>query len=232
MKFNLNIDDVSYEIPETFTVSEWMKIVQWKVTDIEEWSLIINAATGAPLNRLMEIQKEDPDTITFAISILFGNLQLKSKGLYTQINGYKLVNLEESSIGFFIDLDVLAVDNKIDRIISMMYDMPLDKVVNLDITLVYPAVESYLNWRRSVYQSYKDLFDYTEDVSQQVEGPQLSAAHAWYETIMALCDGKFENIEYAIRRPFREAFNYLAWKKTKQAEERMEIMKLQNKMKA
>jgi hypothetical protein len=48
---------------------------------------------------------------------------------------------------------------------------------------------------------------------------------------MTLADGQFDKIDYIVRRPYREAFNWLAWRKTKVAEEKMEIMKLQNSYK-
>ncbi len=58
----------------------------------------------------------------------------------------------------------------------------------------------------------------------------MTPAHAWYETIMVLTGGTFKDIEYVVNRPFREAFNFLAWKKTKMLEEQMELNKMKQKM--
>jgi len=234
MKFAVRIEDKSYEIPDSFTVEKWMKLSNWNIKQKDEWPYIVAAATGAPIGPLQLMETEDPEMLTFAISLVFASLNLTSKGIQSKIDEYTLLNLETLTLGEFIDLDVIAIDAKIDQLISSLYKMPIEKAKALDITIAYPAIVNYNSWRRSVYQSYKELFDYKDTHLTEESSPddkRLTPAHAWYESVMVLCDGKFENIDYVVRRPFREAFNWLAWKKTKMNEERMHMVELQNKMK-
>lgn len=229
MNFSIKIDDIEYSIPDLYTVEQWTRLSQWSLEDKDSWCFIIAQATGAPADKLIEIEKDEPELIIFMISLVFSSLELRGLNLQPVIGPYKLIDYNSMSVGQFIDLDVLAIDrSRFTELVAALYGMEVQEVKPLEINLVLPAVQNYLRWRRSVYQSYKDLFNYNETAPESSnEFPKLSPAHAWYETLMALCDGQFDKIEYVVQRPYREAFNFLAWKKTKLAEQKMEIEKMQ-----
>ena len=229
MKFSINIDDKEYTVPEFYTVEHWTRMNQYNMQDRDEWMYIIATAIGAPLAGLKE---QDPEMMEFMLTIVFTSLQVLGSELRFEIDGHKLLDLEKLTIGKFIDLDVMAAERStFDKLAAALYDMPIEKVRTMDVKYVFPAVQYYLKWRRSVYQSYKTLFDYNEEETGETEDTGLTPAHAWYETIMVLCSGTFTDIDYATRRPFREAFNYLAWKKTKMIQEKMEIINAQKSFK-
>jgi len=229
MKFSITIEGKDYMVPDFYTVEHWTRMNQYNMQDRDEWMYIVATAIGAPLAGLKE---QDPEMMEFMLSIVFTSLQVVGAELQFEIDEYKLLDLEKITIGKFIDLDVVAADRTtFDKLAAELYEMPIEKVRKLDVKRVFPAVQYYLKWRRSVYQSYKALFDYNEEESKEVDDTRLTPAHAWYETMMVLCGGNFTDIDYATRRPFREAFNFLAWKKTKMLQEKMEIINAQNKFK-
>jgi hypothetical protein len=233
MKFTLDVDQVQYGVPDFYTVDQWAKLQQWNFSDKDEWPFIISAATGAPAKGIMEVYQEDPEMLEFMLSIVFASLNLFNLPLQKELEGYKLIDLDNISIGTFIDLDVLASDKtKFGELFARLMEMPIDIAKSHDVKLAIPIVNYYFKWRRSVYQSYKALFDVKDQEQADSDyKPTMSSAHSWYETIMTLADGQFDKIDYIVRRPYREAFNWLAWRKTKVAEEKMEIMKLQNSYK-
>lgn len=229
MKFSITIDGKDHVVPDFYTVEHWTRMNQYNMQDRDEWMYIVATAIGAPLAGLKE---QDPEMMEFMLSIVFTSLQVVGSELQFEIGDYKLLDLENITIGKFIDLDVVAADRTtFDKLAAALYNMPVENVRQLDVKLVFPAVQYYLKWRRSVYQSYKALFDYNEEESKEVDDTRLTPAHAWYETIMVLCSGNFADIDYATQRPFREAFNYLAWKKTKMIQEKMEIINAQKSLK-
>jgi len=232
MKFSFKINDKEYGVPEKYTVDQWIKLSKWQLKDKEDWVYIIAQATGAPLRELQEIEETNEELFSFMISIVFSAFGEVSGPLQKTIGKYKLMNLEEMTIGNFIDLDIYASDgNNFDKLIAKLYDMPVEEVKKQVIDLVMPTAQYYFNWRRSVYKNYATLFDYNEEMEGETRETGMSPAYAWYETVMVLCDGKFNNISAAVVRPFREAFNYLSWKKTKVNEEKMAMVELQNKYK-
>jgi len=236
MKFGLKIGDQEYSIPDYYTLGQWAKMNQWDMRDPNDWPFLMADALGignpAPL---MQMKIEDEIKFNFALSIVLSALDLKPKDLEPEIDGYKMMKLDEITLGTWVDLDVLASENKNqDKLFAKLYDMPLETAKEIPITRALPALKMYSDWRRSIYRSYSALFDYKdinegEDLS--LGNKSMTPAHAWYETIMVLCSGNFRDLEYAIQRPFKEAFNYLAWKKTKMLEEQMELNKQKQKMK-
>jgi hypothetical protein len=233
MEFTINIEGKEYKVPETYTVGEWTKLTKWRLDDINDWPFLLSAALGAPVGPLLELKGEDEELFTFMLSIVFSGLQVIGRRFEYEIEGYKFLDLEGMTVGKWIDLDVWASENgNFDKLFAELYGMPIEVAREIQVTRAQPAVKRYQDWRRSVYRSYKELFGFM-DINPEETGERdnttMSPAHAWYETVMVLSDGKFENIEYAVSRPFREAFNFLAWKKTKMLEERMEIMKMKRK---
>jgi len=232
MEFTITINGIEYSVPNVFTVEQWMKLSKWQLKETQDWPYIMSAAIGAPIQDLIELQKNDEMHFAFMVSIVFSALGAIGDTVLQQIDEYKLMALEQMTIGEFIDMDIYAIDPKnFDKMVAKLYAMPVERVKTLRIDQAMPAVQYYLNWRRAIYSNYKALFDYNEDAESAPGDKQLSPAHAWYETIMILCDGRFKDIQYIVSRPFREAFNYLAWKKTKTAEEKMQLQKLEMKYK-
>lgn len=235
MKFGVKIDGVNYSVPDSYTLGHWAKLNQWKLEDEQDHPFLAAAALGIRnVGSLIELKLENPDQFNFLLSLIISGINTKGKAKQEKVAGYKMLELEKLTLGTWMDLDILASDGKsMDKLFARLYEMPLEEAQELPLEDALPGLTLYLNWRTSVYRAYSNLFDYNDNKQQAkdtTEGTKMTPAHAWYESLMAVCGGKFENIQLAVGRPFREAFNFLAWKKTKMLEEKMELAKAQQKM--
>ena len=237
MKFELNIADHTYSIPDYYTLGQWSKMNQWDMRDPNDWVfLVADALDIKSPGLIMQLKEEDEKQFEFLFSITISALNLKPGPLQNKVAGYEMIDLEKITLGTFVDLDVLASENKKqDQLFAKLFGMPLEKAKELSVQDALPALQMYTNWRRGVYRAYTALFDYKDYNQGEMDAPEgkstMTPAHAWYEAIMVLCGGNFRDIEYVVNRPFREAFNFLAWKKTKMLEEQMELNKMKQKMK-
>ena len=237
MKFELNIADKTYSIPDYYTLGQWAKMNQWDMKDPNDWVFLIADALGVNTPGLiMQLKEEDQQQFEFLFSITLSALSLKAGDFNNKVRGHKMLELESITLGTFVDLDILASENKKqDQLFAKLFDMSLEEARALPVQEALPALQMYANWRRSVYRSYATLFDYNDHNQIDEGAPErkstMTPAHAWYEAVMVLCGGTFRDIDYVVNRPFREAFNFLAWKKTKMLEEQMELNKMKQKMK-
>ena len=236
MEFELKIEEKVYKIPNSYNLGEWSKINQWKFKDPNDWPFLCAAALGIHNPAyLMEMKEEDPTQFSFLLSLVLSSVNIKMGAQRKKlVSGHTMLDLEEMNFGAFMDLDILASDGKsMDKLFARLYEMPLEEARVLELNDALPAITLYQSWRTSVYRAYSKLFDYDNNNQEEEESPErsrMTPAHAWYETLMVLCDGKFENIESAVQQPFRSALNFLAWKKTKMLEERMEVERTKQKM--
>ena len=236
MNFELKIGDETYAIPDSYNLGQWAKINQWKFKDPNDWPFLCAAAIGMHNPAfLMEMKEEDPEQFRFLLSLVLSSVNVKMGAQSKKLSsGHQMMDLDSMNFGTFMDLDILASDGKsMDKLFARLYDMPIEEARELPLNDALPGITLYQSWRTSVYRAYTKLFDYNDNNQEEEESPEhsrMTPAHAWYETLMVLCDGKFENIESAVQQPFRSAFNFLAWKKTKMAEERMEMERAKQKM--
>ena len=235
MQFELKIGNKVYQIPDEFTLGEWAKFSQWNMKDPNDWPFLVADALGvkAP-GLLIEMKQDDETQFSFLLSLVLSAVRVNRGEYQDQIDEYKMLSLESINLGTWIDLDILASDPKSqDKLFAKLYGMPLKEAQQMPVGIALASLGKFLDWRKSVYRSYTALFDYNDN-NQEVDNTpgnsSMTPAHAWYETLMVLCDGKFRNIQSAVERPFREAFNFLAWKKTKMLEEQMELTKAKQKM--
>ncbi len=237
MKFELNIGDEHYSIPDYYTLGQWSKMNQWDTKDPNDWVFLVADALGVKTPGLiMQLKEEDQEQFEFLFSITLSALYLEPGKFNNSVRDRKMLELENITLGTFVDLDILASENKKqDQLFSKLFSMPLEEAKELPIQEALPALQMYTNWRRSVYRSYATLFGY-KDYNQMDEGTperksNMTPAHAWYEAIMVLCAGSYRDIENVVNRPFRKAFNFLAWKNTKMVEQQKELNKMKQKMK-
>ena len=236
MKFELNIADHTYSIPDYYTLGQWSKMTQWDMKDPNDWVfLVADALDIKQPGLLMKMKEEDAKQFQFLFSIVVSALNLKPGELQKKIGKYEMLNLEQITLGTFVDLDVLASENKKqDQLFAKLFGMPMEVAKEIKVQDALPALQMYSNWRRGVYRAYTALFDYKDYNQAEESDPDkkssMTPAHAWYEAIMVLCGGNYRDIEYVVNRPFREAFNFLAWKKTKMLEEQMEMNRQKQKL--
>ena len=239
MDFKVTIGGKEYEIPKSYTLGHWASINQWKLDDPSDWPFMCAAALKIKNPGIvMQMRQDDPKQFEFLLALVLSGIRAKTQAQNQKVAGYSMIDLEGMNLGTWMDLDILASDGKsMDKLFARLFEMPLEEAQELPLNDALPSLTLYQDWRTSVYRAYAKLFDYNVNNDEDdntsggsSEGSSLTPAHAWYETLMVVCDGKFENINYATQQPFRAAFNFLAWKKTKMLEERMEFERTKQKM--
>ena len=134
----------------------------------------------------------------------------------------------------FVDLDTFTskgVQNNVINIAKILYNCSRDQIKREPVEMVWGAIVEYTKWREQVYREYDEFFE----LSNQ-EGPQLSEEQKqdtniqlmWWEAIMALASEDFLKIHQVVERPWREALNYLTWKKAQVQKEKLQQLKAKN----
>jgi hypothetical protein len=208
----LVVDGREYHVPEDFTLGTWEELQKWNTNNDK----CLSIAFGLPIET---IQRMSEKTKHLGLAFISTAMYPDYKPLNKKINSGTLINFSEMTLGQFIDLEVFVgrdFTKHIKDISSILYQTKVDNF--WFIGDIWGGIKSYLKWRITLYNSYKNLFNIDNDVRDEVEDTtdsKVDVAHVWYDTIMILADGKFLNIEAVTDRPLVEALNYLAWNKTK-----------------
>jgi len=211
--FKLVIGNKEYEVPHYLQISKYQKMMQWNMIRSEDWPEIIHIVMGVPRDQISLIPEE---TLELAMSVIMA-LFSPSMVVRKHIDGHKLIDFTQISLGQWIDLEYaisLGVDRNIVDIVKILYSVSDPSEWPLEY--VYGAVHKFLNWRVKIYESYKVLFDQpdSEDL-KEVKNPR-PVAKVWYDIVMVLAEGRFLDIDKVTDRKVIECFNWLAWNKDQQ----------------
>lgn len=201
----LVIDNTEYKFPNDFTIKEWMVLIKF----INNEELLISEALKIPADDM----KKMPDGTKSLMSQLIKGVMFPT---FVQLNKENLINLNEITLGKFIDIDVAFqdVNKNIDKIINLLYNT--DDASKMKISKTYAALRYYANWKKALFINYKNLFDAPVEEDEDVEYTQSkpqNIAQVWMDIVMTLADGKFLNIDAVTEKPLIQAFNWLAWNK-------------------
>lgn len=206
----LKIDTEEYQVPERFSVQQWMDLMKWDFEEVMNHPKILSIATGAPIDKLVEADRE---AIILGISFIIQVMQLRTpceKGIK---------NFEDLRFGEWIDLDVylsMGVDKTLDKCMDILGKW----IKNSDEALW--IIERYSEWRTTVYRSYSVLFGLNEpkDVEES-EQPhdKLQVARSWYEILVTLAGEDLLKIDAVAEQPYKKVLNFMARQKQKQLEE-------------
>ena len=220
--YKLNLKGREFEIRENYTIEEWINLQKWDASIEANWPRLLSEAVGMSIEEAKEIPME---TLQVAIGLLLVTLSPDHSKLEISIDNYGLIDFDAITFGQFVDLEVLLSRDPrktLDRMVAVLYGAKETKHWQLKDT--WPALQKYLVFRKSVYSSYKALFE-IDDIDAGTETELRDQSHAWYDMIMILADEKFLNIEAVVDRPMVEAFNFLAWKKDQQIKQQLALQK-------
>ena len=136
---------------------------------------------------------------------------------------------EDFTFGDFIDLDILIADGltkHVIEIVSKLYGMPEEHAATIDINKVWSTLIALTKWREAQYREYDEFFNLSQSVEQ--DGPEMTINNLqlmWYEAVLVLADSHFLNIQHVVERPYKEALNYLTWKKNQVAQQQLANVK-------
>lgn len=220
MKYKLHIEDKVYEVPLEITLTQFQELGSWDISVKENWKKVLQIIMGIPF----EVVETIPDkTIELAIVFL-------AEVLYPSNPPLKPVDIKNVNVGKFVDMEVLisgGIQNNIIKIVERLYGFSPqgDELIKDYIG----GVKYYLNWRLSIFNSYRKLFGLDDEFSKNdIElNEKIDPAYNWYQFIMVLCDEKFLDIDKVVEKPIIEALNFLAYKKDKAEQERNRLNEIQ-----
>ncbi len=219
------IEDEKYGIPEDFTIKKFVEVVKWDLEEQFYWTRIISDALDIPYDKADMIPVEKKQVI---LVFIMGLLYPKVYEVKKEYKGGKLKDFTKLNLGEFIDLDIMLTNGltSIYGIIEKLYGIKAKD--DMMISEVYPAVLYYLNFRKQIFKEYENLFGLNDnDGYMEEEGETIPIEYKWYELIVALADGKFLDITEVVKRPVKEAFNFLSYMKDKAEKEKKYLDDLQ-----
>ena len=224
--YSLEIEGKKYQLDQEWNVNTWLQLHKWNPEEQWQWPKMIEIASGAPAELVAEL---DYDIQYEAILIVTGNMVPNWAQLQTKIGSYKLINIENLTIGQFVDLEVAlsrGLEKNLDWLVSILYDCPKKDVLTWNYEWAFAALQTWYVHRKNILEGYTDLFELGE-VEEDSRTIKVDPAHNWYDLLMVLAEEQFLNIHQVVDRPVHEALNFLAWKKDQAKKAELERKKLE-----
>ena len=215
METSVYIEGTKYTVPSYITAAQWATISE--NPESKKW--FIATVMNIPFSELNELKAVDIETIWLFGQHIFKDLETAKKSH---------LDFERLTFGQWVDLDVLATENPHTKIVAITTKLLEEDTSQKRLRDVWPHFREYIEWRNNVYQDYKNLFGLDGEYAEE-EGPGVDITQVWYDAIMVLADQNFINIDEVVEKPFRQALNYLAWKKDQADKQADQMKKIQTK---
>jgi hypothetical protein len=231
MKLEFTILDKTYYVPQHISLECFEKAIVWNLDDLKNLKPFVATIMECPLH---SINKLDEEVLAFITGVCLQRFQLINQPVNFNVLEHTLIDFDEMTFSQFVDLDTFTskgVQNNVINIAKILYNCSRDGIKREPVEMVWGAIVEYTKWREQVYREYDEFFE----LSNQ-EGPQLSEEQKqdtniqlmWWEAIMALASEDFLKIHQVVERPWREALNYLTWKKAQVQKEKLQQLKAKN----
>ena len=229
MEFSFTIGTQEYTVPKVVTTELFQKAIAWDIEDEKNHKPFVSVMANCPLH---QINLLDTDTFNVVFAVCVSRLNFEDTELRHNIGGFQLLNFSSMTFGQFVDIDMLIADGMTKHVVELthkLYGMPEDNAAKKDIRDTWKALIAVSEFRTSVYQEYDEFFDLSnqdqqDDITVSIDAIQLM----WYNAILVLAEQKFLNIQYVTERPYKEALNFLTWKKNEIAKEQLQQLKRKN----
>jgi len=229
MNVNFTIGDKKYVVPERVTCGRFEKAIAWDFEDDKQLKPFVATLLDVPL---MDLNLLDDEVFGIITGICITSMDISNTKLHTEINGYKLRNQDEYTFGNLVDIDTymtMSTTQNICKIASILYNAPESTVSEWTVNEVWSAIVEAGKWRMSVYREYDEFFELSETTKDDQEAAKdANIQLMWYQAILVLADSNFLNIHKVVERPYKEALNFLTWKKAELAKQKLETLKRKN----
>ena len=220
------VNDIEYPLPDDFTLAQWKQLIPHTAN----WKKLIADAFGVEEELLSEMSS---DAQQIGASLVYQHLYPVDK----EPNTDGLISFKDMTLGQFIDLEAyigMDANKKIVEISNVLFDKEITDETY--VSEIWGALQSYLNYRTLLYRQYEVLFGIDDDAKEVIEDKPSKTqdnARGWYNTVMYIANDDLLKANQVVERPVIEAFNYLAYKKTKAQEEmnRLRQQQLERKYK-
>tara|TARA_R110000772_G_scaffold77311_5_gene166618 strand:+ start:120 stop:824 length:705 start_codon:yes stop_codon:yes gene_type:complete len=227
MKLEFTVGSETYKVPDFIDVATFEKAIVWNLDDLRNLKPFVATIVGCPLSAVTVI---DEDVLAFITGVCLQRIQLQNAIAHPEIEGDTLIDLDTLTFGQFIDLDTLisgGAGENLSKIISILYSSTQSKVNKWPVADVWGALQQVAELRSNIYKEYDEFFELSDDV-QDEDGPAPNIQLMWWEAIMALTGDDFLKIHQVVERPYKEALNYLTWKKARVQKEKLQQLKQKN----
>lgn len=230
MQVNFTIGDKEYKIPEVINLRRFERAIVWDIEDLKNLKPFVASLIDVPL---MELHKLDEEVFHFLSGVCLFRIDVSQCQPREELNGYSLIDPDGFTFGQLIDLDTFiskSATQNASKIAAILYDAPIDEVEEWDVKEVWGAIQMVGKWREGVYREYDEFFELSEVEVDPQEARESNVQLMWYEAVLALADEKFIDIHKVVERPWREALNFLTWKKDKIQKQKLEILKKKHEL--
>lgn len=233
MDFSFTIDGTEFVIPRVINLRLFERALSWDITDYKNLKPFVSTVTTCPLS---ELDKLDKETFEIVLGICISRIDVNETEIRLNQGQYKLKPFEELSFGDFMDIDVILTSGGIQKnasvLASKLYGMPLRTAEELDINSVWGTLLQCAKWREGVYKEYNEFFGIPEDMPEDVvvDRTPEETQFMWYEAVYLLANEQFLNIEQVVLRPYKEALNFLTYKKHLAERAKLEQLKRKNEL--
>ena len=229
MEFSFTIGTNEYTVPEVVTVELFQRAIAWDIEDKKNHKPFVSVMTECPMQDLNAL---DEETLNVVLAVCVSRIDFEDTELRHNIGGYQLLKLDDITFGQFVDIDILIADGLTKHVVELthkLYGVSESIAANMDIKLVWKAMLAASEWRQRVYEEHDEFFELkdsedSDNIQMTINNLQLM----WYNAILVLAEQKFLNIQHVVERPYKEALNFLTWKKNEANKAQLEQLKRKN----
>jgi len=232
MKVKFTVGSNEYTMPDYISLELFERAMAWDLQDEKNVVPFVATIFECPL---VDVKKLDEEVFGFIAGVSIERMTLEGREIQEEIEGHKLLNFEELTFGQWVDIDTFMASGITDNVVqlaSIIYNVEPTVCAKWDIRLAGPALVELSKWRKMVYTDHDEFFELGDDKPEgdSVKSNDVNIAYMWYEAIMVLADEDFLKIHQVVERPYKEALNYLTWKKSKIEKQKLELLKQKNKL--
>ena len=216
----VKVNETKWRIPERVTISEWIDIQKWDVTNETHWPYVINAISGIPAEEFTDAPEDSMQMFMGFVISATNRRTLKHQPDFNSLN-----------FGEFVDLDcymALGVEKHIEQILEVM------KVDTPWADEALAVIEQFIKWRNTIYKQYKSLFgledkDFTDSEPSDEAYDPREVSRGWYQVIVDLAGEDVLKMDRITEEPLQKILTFLQIKKERAQATANEARKIRNK---
>lgn len=232
MELQFTVLDKTYKVPKHISLECFERAIVWDIEDLNNLKPFVATIMECPLS---SINRLDEEVLGFITGVCLQRFQLINQPVNLSVLEHTLIDFDSMTFSQFVDLDTYiskGIHKNLINISSIIYNCKHEDIKGVPIETVWGAVIELNKWRERCYKEYDEFFE----LEQAKSGPQPDKDEdyepniqlMWWEAIMSLADGDFLKIHQVVERPWREALNYLTWKKAQVQKEKLQNLKTKN----
>jgi hypothetical protein len=216
----VTVNETKWKIPERLTISEWIAIQKWDVTDESQWPYVINDISGIPVEEFTDAPEDSMQLFMGFVISAVNKRTLNHQPDFNSLN-----------FGEFVDLDcylALGVEKHIFNILEVL------KVETPWASEALAVIEQFIKWRNTIYKQYKSLFgledkDFEEGLPSDEAYDPREVSRGWYQVIVDLAGEDILKMDIVTEEPLHKVLTFLQIKKEKAVAAAEQARQIRNK---